>query len=66
MTIEGYYDSVIKQWYSAEKITPSLKKEMRDIINKFYAIRDFYKEIPANRVDDLTYEFKKIEDFLNQ
>ena len=60
MTIEGYYDSVIKQWYSAKKKTPALKKEMRNIINKFYAIRDFYKEIPDERIKDLTEKFSKI------
>lgn len=66
MSIAGYYDSVIREWRSQQKKTPSLKKEMRKIIDKFYAIRDYYKEIPEHRIKDLTIAFKEIERQLDQ
>ena len=66
MSIAGYYKNVIREWYAAPKKTPSLKKQMKEIIFKFYSIRDYYKEIPEDESKNLTYEFYKIEEFLNQ
>ena len=35
MSHEGYFDSIIQIWYSKEKKTPTLKRDMKVILQQF-------------------------------
>ena len=59
MSFEGYFDSVIKNWYSKEKKTLTLKRDMKIILQQFQASLQ-YDEIPEDRIEDLKKKFKKI------
>lgn len=61
MSIEGCFDSIIRIWYDKNtKHTPTLKREMKEVLRLFQASRDFFEEIPEDRVDDLTRTFNEI------
>jgi len=59
MSFEGYFDSVIKQWYTLEKRTPTLKRDMQNVIRQFQTSLE-YGEIEESRIADLKYKFDKI------
>lgn len=59
MSYEGYFDSVIKIWYSKKKKTPTLKSEMKDVLRQFEKSL-WLDNIPNDRVEDLKKKFKKI------
>lgn len=59
MSFEGYFDSVIKNWYSKEKKTPTLKRDMKIILQQFETSLQL-DEIPEDRIEDLKKKFKKI------
>lgn len=59
MSYEGYFDGIIRTWYSKEKKTPTLKKEMKVILQQFKTSLQ-YNEIPKDRIEDLKKKFKKI------
>ena len=61
MSIEGYFKGVIRNWKSVEKRTPTLKNDMKIIINQFnISVAD--GDIPNDLVEELKKEFKKIYD----
>lgn len=59
MSYEGYFDSIIKTWYSKEKKTPTLKSEMKVVLQQFETSLQF-DDIPKDRIEDLKKKFKKI------
>ena len=59
MSFEGYFDSVIKNWYSKEKKTPTLKRNMKIILQQFETSLQ-HDEIPEDKIEDLKKKFKKI------
>ena len=59
MSHEGYFDSVIKTWYSKEKKTPTLKRDMKIVLQQFETSLQ-YDEIPKDRIEDLKKKFKKM------
>ena len=59
MSYEGYFDSILRIWYSKEKHTPTLKQDMKEVLRQFETSIQ-YEEIPAERIKDLTTEFNKI------
>ena len=59
MSFEGYFDSVIKQWYTLEKRTPTLKRDMQNVIRQFQTSLE-YGEIEESRISDLKYKFDRI------
>lgn len=61
MSYEGYFDSIIKIWYSKTKKTPTLKRDMKVVLQQFEASLQ-YEEIPEDRIEDLKRKFKKIYD----
>lgn len=59
MSYEGYFDSVIDTWYSIKKKTPTLKRDMKVILQQFETSLK-YDEIPKDRIEDLKKKFKEI------
>ena len=59
MSYDGYFDSIIKIWYSVEKKTPTLKRDMKVVLKQFETSLQ-YDEIPKDRIEDLKKKFKKI------
>lgn len=59
MSYEGYFDSILRIWYNKEKLTPTLKRDMREVLRQFEASIQ-YGEIPTERIKDLTTAFNKI------
>lgn len=59
MSYEGYFDSIIKIWYSKKKKTLTLKRDMKVILQQFETSLQ-YDEIPKDRIEDLKKKFKKI------
>lgn len=59
MSYEGYFNSVIKAWYSKEKKTPALKRDMKVVLQQF-EISLLHNEIPEDKIEDLKKQFKKI------
>ena len=59
MSHEGYFDSILRIWYSKEKYTPTLKRDMKEVLRQFETSIQ-YGEIPAERIKDLTTAFNKI------
>ena len=60
MSYEGYFDSIIKIWYGKEKKTPTLKRDMKVILQQFETSLQ-NNEIPEDRIEDLKKKFKKID-----
>lgn len=59
MSIEGFFDITISLWRDRKKTTPTLKKEMKEIIRQFeMALSN--GEIPKNREEDLKRTFQNI------
>ena len=58
----GYFKSIINNWHKINKITPKVKKEMKEAIKQFeYSkwVGDFDNE-DKNEIKMLEYEFKKM------
>ena len=59
MSYEGYFDRIIELWYAKEKCTPTLKRDMKEVLNQFETSVKC-GEIPEERIKDLTEKFSKI------
>jgi len=59
MSYEGYFESVIKLWKEAKKKTPTMKRDMKIVMEQFETSLK-YDEIPADRIEDLKRKFKEI------
>jgi hypothetical protein len=59
MSIEGFFDITISLWRDRKKTTPTIKKEMKEVIRQFEMALD-NGEIPKDREEDLKRTFKNI------
>lgn len=65
MSIAGYFEAAIREFYNHKK-TLSAKKEMRLIIDRFYNDINYYHFMTEEEIDKLKTEIKKIQDILNE
>lgn len=59
MSYDGYFDRIIELWYAKEKCTPTIKRDMREVLHQFET-SVAHEEIPKERIKDLTEKFSKI------
>jgi RNA binding exosome subunit len=59
MSLEGYFDSVIKIWNSTEDKKKSMENEMKAVLRQFDASMSL-AEISQDRIEDLSSSFNKI------
>lgn len=60
MSVEGYFEAAIRNWYNTEKRTKTVTDDMKEILRQFQLQRDFYQEIPADKMKELDRIFTKI------
>jgi hypothetical protein len=67
MSIDNYFQKCIDIWNDQNvKRTPTLKREMRQIIVRFYNDITYYHEVPEDKVKYLKEQFKRIEEYLSR
>lgn len=59
MSLEGYFDSVIKIWNSTEDKKKSMENEMKAVLRRFDTSMSL-AEISQDRIEDLSSSFNKI------
>ena len=59
MSYYGYFEGIIDTWNKLEKRTPSIIKDMKEVIRQFNTSLSF-KEIPEDKIEYLKKEFNRI------
>lgn len=59
MSYDGYFEGVIRIWKEAKKKTPTMKRDMKMVLQQFDTSLQ-YDEIPEDKIPGLKRSFKEI------